>query len=71
MEHAQEIVATTQLCMREASKIILNGFELDSDVKVVTSPERYMDEDRGVYFWNIVMKQIGRSGCLYHPPSVG
>jgi len=71
IEHSQEIVATTQLCMREASKIILNGFELDSDVKVVTSPERYMDEDRGVYFWNIVMKQIGRSGCLYHPPSVG
>ena len=32
--------------MREASNVILNGFELETDVKVVTYPNRYMDEDR-------------------------
>jgi len=64
-ENIQEIVSTTQLCMREASTIILNGFELESDVKVVTYPDRYMDEDRGVQFWNNVMSLIGREECHY------
>ena len=64
-ENIQEIVSTAQRCMREASSIILNGFKLDSDVKVVEYPNRYMDEDRGVQFWNNVMSLIGREECHY------
>ena len=64
-EDVEEIVAVTQRCMREASRIILNGFELESDVKVVTYPNRYMDEERGGSFWNNVMNLIGRDDCVY------
>ena len=64
-EDVEEIVAVTQRCMREASRIILNGFELESDVKVVTYPNRYMDEERGGPFWNNVMNLIGRDDCVY------
>ncbi|MDB4663655.1 DNA polymerase [Verrucomicrobia bacterium] len=65
IEHTQNIVATTQRCMRYASRIVLNGFELDSDVKVVTYPGRYMDEDRGADFWNNVMTLIGSKESRY------
>jgi DNA polymerase I-like protein with 3'-5' exonuclease and polymerase domains len=64
-EDVEEIVAVTQRCMREASRIILNGFELESDVKVVACPNRYMDEERGGPFWNNVMDLIGRDDCVY------
>ena len=51
-------IATTQMLMRQASGIVLAGFELGSDVKVVRYPDRYMDE-RGTLMWNSVMKLIG------------
>ena len=65
LEKVDEIVVTVQASMREASKIILNGFELESDVKIVKSPDRYMDEERGLGFWNNVMSLIGREDCIY------
>ena len=65
LEKVDEIVVTVQASMREASKIILNGFELESDVKIVKSPDRYMDEERGLSFWNNVMSLIGRKDCIY------
>ena len=36
--------------MAEASKLILNGFELRTDCKTIKYPDRYMDE-RGKEFW--------------------
>ncbi len=51
----EETVNVTQRLMREASRIVLDGFELESDVKIVRSPERYQDEDRGLQMWNRVM----------------
>ena len=53
-------VATTQEAMRWASEQILPGFPLQSDVKIVTWPNRYMDEERGTNFWNLVMTLIGK-----------
>ena len=50
-------IETTQRLMRQASSIVLAGFELGSDVKVVRYPDRYMDE-RGTVMWNTVMKLI-------------
>ena len=47
-----------QALMRQASAIVLDGFELGSDAKVVRYPDRYMDE-RGLTMWNKVMNLIG------------
>ena len=43
--------------MRQASAIVLDGFELGSDAKVACYPDRYMDE-LGLTMWNKVMKLI-------------
>ena len=52
-----EAVITAQACMKESSRIVLDGFCLNSDVKVVKFPERYMDP-RGVETWNLIMELI-------------
>ena len=53
-------IATTKSLMQEASRIVLDGFELGSDVKVVRYPDRYMDK-RGVVMWDKVMNLIGKA----------
>ena len=58
LEELDEAIATTKLLMKEASRIVLDGFELGSDVKAFRYPERYMDK-RGVVMWNTVMNLIG------------
>ena len=50
-------VARMQDAMREASRIVLDGFELGTDAKVIRYPDRYMDE-RGTTMWERVMKLI-------------
>jgi DNA polymerase-1 len=47
-------VAQMQDAMREASRIVLKGFELGTDATVVRHPDRYMDE-RGTVMWRRVM----------------
>jgi hypothetical protein len=42
-----------QALMLEASREVLGGFELRSDVKFIRAPERYADE-RGVLMWGLV-----------------
>ena len=59
------VVARAKDLMREASRIVLNGFELSSDAKIVRYPDRYMDE-RGTQMWNTVMALIDESP--YQPP---
>ncbi|AMV40451.1 DNA polymerase [Planctomyces sp. SH-PL62] len=56
----EEIAAETQEAMAEASAVVLDGFRLRSDVKIVRSPERYMD-DRGREFWGRVMALLPES----------
>jgi DNA polymerase-1 len=46
-------VEATQRAMAEASSIVLGGFALRSDAKVVPYPERYRDE-RGTQMWRTV-----------------
>jgi len=60
LDELDEAIATTKSLMQEASRIVLDGFELGSDVKEVRYPERYMDK-RGVVMWNKVMALIERS----------
>ena len=45
--------AQMQGLMAQASREVLGGFELRSDVKVIRAPERYADE-RGVQMWGLV-----------------
>ena len=51
-------VERTKEIMRDASRIVLGGFALSSDPKIVKYPDRYMD-DRGVEMWNRVMRIMG------------
>ena len=57
MDRLDAEVARMQDAMREASRIVLDGFELGTDVKIVRYPDRYMDE-RGAVMWDRVMKLI-------------
>jgi len=52
-----EVVAETKRAMVEASKIVLDGFALRTDSKVVCWPARYMDK-RGQEMWSRVMRLL-------------
>jgi DNA polymerase I len=47
-------VAAMQEAMREASRLVLDGFELGTDAALVRHPDRFMDE-RGAVMWRRVM----------------
>lgn len=47
-------IARMQAAMAEASRTVLNGFELGADASIFRSPDRYMDP-RGASMWNRVM----------------
>lgn len=54
-----EAVEVAKTCMEEASAILLNGFKLASDAKVIRNPERF-HEDSGQPFWDRVMDILQR-----------
>jgi len=49
-----DVVAETQAAMAEASRNVLDGFELQTDAEIVTWPNRYIDS-RGVVLWDAVL----------------
>jgi hypothetical protein len=51
----EHVVAETEAAMAEASRVVLNGFELRTDAKIVCHPDRYSDP-RGVRIWGIVSR---------------
>jgi DNA polymerase-1 len=53
-------VALTRACMAQASRDVLNGFELRTDVKLIKHPERYLDK-RGVEDWRLVLGVLSKS----------
>ena len=53
-DEIQDVVAETQWAMAEASRVVLAGFELRSDAKIVCYPDRYSDP-RGERMWETVM----------------
>lgn len=59
IEDADSVIQATQAAMAEASRLVLEGFELRSDVKKVVYPGRYVDE-RGIRMWNQVWRIIGK-----------
>jgi hypothetical protein len=52
-----DAVTLTQAAMREASELVLPGFPLRTDAKVVRYPDRYIDE-RGRRMWETVWALI-------------
>jgi DNA polymerase I-like protein with 3'-5' exonuclease and polymerase domains len=62
LERLAADVAITQAAMREASRIVLAGFELDSDVKIVRWPDRYMDP-RGIRMWRTLVQLVNNAGA--------
>jgi hypothetical protein len=66
-----EVVAETQRAMREASELVLPGFPLRTEAKVVRWPDRYVD-DRGRRMWEAVQEVLaGRAGPGRATPITG
>ncbi len=64
-----DVVATTRAAMGEASRVVLRGLEIDTDVeKIVRWPDRYADE-RGVEMWEQVWDAVNR--CEGRPGTSG
>jgi DNA polymerase I-like protein with 3'-5' exonuclease and polymerase domains len=59
LDRLEADVATTRAAMAEASRDVLSGFELNTDVKTVRWPDRYMDK-RGRVMWDRVSGLVGR-----------
>ena len=57
-DEIDDVVERTQQAMAEASRVILDGFELRSDSKIVAYQDRYMDK-RGERMWASVMAILG------------
>jgi hypothetical protein len=53
-------IVAMRAAMAEASRIVLAGFELATDVKIVRFPDRYMDP-RGVEMWNRVCGLVSKA----------
>ncbi len=63
LDELDSVIKKTQSLMAEASRIVLDGFELGSDAKEVRYPDRYMDK-RGIVMWDTVMAILN---SLEHP----
>jgi hypothetical protein len=57
LERLEDAIAAMRAAMAEASRIVLDGFELRTDVKRVLHPDRFRDK-RGVRMWDHVMDLI-------------
>jgi hypothetical protein len=63
LERLDADVRRMQHVVREASRIVLAGFELGTDAYILRYPERYMDE-RGAVMWQRVMTLLERAGLI-------
>ena len=56
---------TAQDCMIKASEIVLGGFQISTDIQVLTYPERLLDQD-SQSFWDQVMDLMAQSKARSH-----
>lgn len=61
LDRLDDHVARLRGCMAEASRVVLDGFEIGTDAKLVRWPDRYVDE-RGVEMWTRVMRLLDEGG---------
>jgi DNA polymerase family A len=57
IDEIQEQVVAMQAAMGEASRLVLDGFTVRTDVEITRYPDRYMDP-RGVVMWERVMQLL-------------
>ena len=57
LEILDQEVVRMRSCMAEASRVVLRGFELFTDVKVIRYPDRYRSS-KGEAMWNLVMRLL-------------
>jgi DNA polymerase-1 len=57
LDRAEEISAALDQVMRDASSIVLQGYELPTDVQIIRPGERYFD-DRGEEMWSTVSRLL-------------
>ncbi len=57
IDKMDEKIQTAQAAMAEASRIVLAGFELNSDVEIIKYPARYSDK-RGRKMWDTIQSII-------------
>jgi DNA polymerase I-like protein with 3'-5' exonuclease and polymerase domains len=57
LERLETDMARMRAAMAEASRIVLDGFELGTDAHIVRYPDRYMDE-RGAVMWDHIIGLI-------------
>jgi hypothetical protein len=50
-------VTTTRAAMAEASRIVLDGFEVRTEAKITRHPDRFTDA-RGTRMWNVVIQLV-------------
>jgi hypothetical protein len=63
------VVEQTRRAMDEASELVLSGFRLRTEARVVRWPERYMD-GRGRGMWERVARLLDEPGIEARPPRV-
>jgi DNA polymerase-1 len=63
LERLEADITITRAAMAEASRAVLDGFELRSDVTITRWPDRYMDK-RGVVMWDHVMRLLEQPGRI-------
>jgi len=69
LDRLDDTVRATQQAMADASRLVLSGFELRTDVKVVRHPDRYMDK-RGAKMWQTVcalLAELEAGGSTWAP----
>jgi DNA polymerase I-like protein with 3'-5' exonuclease and polymerase domains len=64
------LVEATQSAMQEASELVLPGFPLRTDAKIVRYPDRYSD-DRGKAMWELVWSIIRELEAMGTTPITG
>jgi len=57
LDRLDQDVAAMQTAMREASAVVLGGFELGSEASMTRHPDRYMDA-RGAIMWDRIMRLL-------------
>ena len=62
LERLEDAIAAMRTAMVEASRIVLGGFELRTDVMHVRHPDRFHDP-RGAHMWGQVMDLIVKRGA--------
>jgi hypothetical protein len=65
LDRIEADITAMQQVMAEASRVVLDGLELRSDVAVTRYPDRYMDE-RGQVMWDRVMALVAASEAQEH-----